>query len=597
MQTLLRLLSTLTPYRRETFTTYFCLLATNGMNLLVPWLIKEVIDQGLAHGDQALLINIGLIILSLALLRGVFGFGQRYLTEWLAQRVAYDLRNQLYEKYQRMSFEFHDRSHTGDLMARATSDAEAVVRFLGNGLLDLVNISVLLLAIIGIMFAVNTTLAVLAMLPIPVLLYITMRFGINQRVLSKRAQDLMGKLSTTLQENLTGVRVVKAFAREAYEVDKFGARNQAYFQSRLAITRAWASNFPFMNFIIAASTAIILWFGGQQVMRGELTIGALVAFNSYVLMLGLPVQRLGFLVNMFGNALASGERLYEIFDQVSAVQESPSATILREVDGLVKFDHVSFAYKDKFVLHDLSFEARPNEVIALMGPTGAGKSSLVNLMPRFYDVTNGRILIDGHDIRQVTLASLRRQLGMVLQDTFLFSTTVHQNIAYSDRKTALEDIIAAAKAARAHDFIMALPDGYETRVGERGITLSGGQRQRIAIARALLMNPRILILDDSLSAVDTETEYLIQQALQTLMAGRTTFIIAQRLITLKNADLILVLDHGRIVQRGTHDELLHEGGLYRKIYDLQLRDQEEVAVRGRVLVGHGERKLEELRGA
>jgi ATP-binding cassette subfamily B protein len=589
MHTLFRLLSTLTPYRRQTFITYFCLLATNGMNLLVPWLIKEVIDQGLARGDQAFLINAGLLILGVAVLRGVFGFGQRYLTEWLAQRVAYDIRNQLYEKYQRMSFEFHDRSHTGDLMARATSDADAVVRFLGNGLLDLVNMSVLLLAIIVIMFAVNAWLAALALLPVPILLYVTMRFGVRQRVLSKRAQDLMGKLSTTLQENLTGVRVVKAFAREAYEVAKFGARNREYFQSRLAVTRSWASTFPFMNFLIGASTAIILWFGGQQVMRGELTIGALVAFNAYVLMLGLPVQRLGFLVNMLGNALAAGERLHEIFDQESAVQESPSAAILREVDGIVKFDSVSFAYQDKLVLQAVSFEARPNEVIALMGPTGSGKSSLVNLIPRFYDVTNGRILIDGHDIRTVTLASLRRQIGMVLQDTFLFSTTVHQNIAYSDRKTPMEAIIAAAQAARAHDFIMALPDGYETRVGERGITLSGGQRQRIAIARALLMNPRILILDDSLSAVDTETEYLIQQALQTLMAGRTTFIIAQRLITLKNADMILVMDHGRIVQRGAHDELLREGGLYKKIYDLQLRDQEEVAVRGGVLVGNAER--------
>ncbi len=584
MKTLRRIIGYLSHYQKQTFLVYFCLAAVTGFNLLVPWLIKEVIDQGLSRGDRSFLVNAGLFIFLLALVRGVFGFGLRYLTEWLSQRVAYDLRNQLYDKYQRLSFAFHDKAHTGDLMSRATSDVEQVQRFTGNGLLDLANIILLLIASLTIMFSVNPRLALLTLTPIPVLAFATVRFGLNQRVLSKRVQEQMGKLSTTLQENLTGVRVVKAFAREDYEIGKFNSENRDYLRRRLAVVRSWAGTFPFMNFVIAGSTAIILWFGGQAVMRGELSIGTLVAFNSYILMLALPVQRLGFLVSMMSNAVASGERLFEILDTPSKVQERANAIELRTLDGLVKFEHVTFAYNDKRVLQDVTFEARPNEVVALMGPTGSGKSTIINLIPRFYDVTSGRVTLDGHDVRDVTLESLRRQIGIVLQETFLFSTTIRQNIAYSNRKAPLEDVIAAATAARAHDFIMALPDGYETRIGERGITLSGGQRQRIAIARALLLNPRILILDDSLSSVDTETEYLIQQALATLMQGRTTFVIAQRLITLKNADQILVLDPGRIVQRGTHEELVNQPGLYKRIYDLQLKDQEEVAAQMPTLV-------------
>ncbi len=577
MKILLRLLANLNRYRLQMFITYVCLFGIIALNLYVPQLIRRVIDEGVTHGDRQFLVNAGVLIMGIALLRGAFGFGRMYLTEWLAQRIGYDFRNQLYDKYQRLSFAFHDHAHTGDLMSRATSDVDGVQRFIGNGLLDLANIAVTLVGSIAIMLTSDVRLTLLTLAPIPVLVVVTVRFGLNQRVLSKRVQEQMGKLSTTLQENLTGVRVVKAFAREAYEVNKFETENRDYLGKRLAVVQSWASTFPFMNFIIAVCTAVLLWFGGQDVIRGTLSIGTLVAFNAYILMLSLPVQRLGFLVNMMSNAVASGERLFEILDQPSKVRESASATILGAVDGFVKFEHVNFSFGDNEVLHDVSFEARPSEAVALMGPTGAGKSSIVNLIPRFYDVTSGRITVDGHDIRNVTLASLRRQIGMVLQESFLFSATIRQNIAYGNRNSDLDDVIAAAKAARAHDFIMQLPDGYETRIGERGITLSGGQRQRVAIARALLLNPRILILDDSLSAVDTETEYLIQQALATLMNGRTTFVIAQRLITLKSADQIIVLDHGRIVQRGTHDDLVQQPGLYKRIYELQLKDQEEVA--------------------
>ncbi len=592
MKILLRLLAYLNRYRLQMLITYACLFGIIGLNLYIPQLIRQVIDDGVERGDRGFLVNAGVLILAIAVVRGVLGFGRMYTTEWLAQRVGYDFRDRLYDKYQRLSFAFHDKAHTGDLMSRATSDVDGVQRFIAQGLLDLANIAVLFVGSIAIMLASDVRLTLLTLLPIPVLVLVTIRFGLNQRVLSKRVQDQMGRLSTTLQENLTGVRVVKAFAREQFEIAKFTEENSDYLRKRLAVVQSWASTFPFMNFIIALSTGILLWFGGQDVIGGSLSVGTLVAFNSYILMLALPVQRLGFLVNMMSNAVASGDRLFEVLDRRSAVQEKASAVELPPIEGSVRFEHVTFGYGDVPVLQDVSFEARPNEVIALMGPTGSGKTTVVNLIPRFYDVQAGRIMIDGRDIRDVTLASLRRQIGMVLQESFLFSATIRQNIAYGNRQASPEQVVTAAQAARAHEFLVALPDGYETRVGERGVTLSGGQRQRVAIARALLLDPRILILDDSLSAVDTETEYLIQQALAALMRGRTTFVIAQRLITLKNANTIIVLDHGRIVQRGSHDDLVSQPGLYRRIYDLQLRDQEELAAQLAVSVAWTQTRAE-----
>ncbi|MEJ2752595.1 MAG: ABC transporter ATP-binding protein, partial [Chloroflexota bacterium] len=369
---------------------------------------------------------------------------------------------------------------------------------------------------------------------------------------------------------------VKAFAREPYELQKFDQENEEWFVRRFKVIRAWSNNWPFFNFLITFSIFLLLLFGGPATINGALTVGTLFAMISYVLMLNGPVQRLGFLVNLAATAGASATRVFVIMDEANEIQEVDDPFAADDNEGDDRFEHVSFAYKSELpVLEDISFHAAPGRRIALIGPTGSGKSTVTSLMPRFYDAQHGHVLIDNVDVRDWQIRSLRSHFGIVLQDPFLFSQTVAENISYGVPDASDDEIIAAAKAARAHDFILELEDGYDTRVGERGVTLSGGQKQRVAIARALLTNPRILILDDSTSSVDTETEHLIQQALDELMVGRTTFIIAQRLSSLKQADCILVLDHGRIVERGTHEELLAKKGLYREIYDLQLRDQEE----------------------
>lgn len=573
-----RLYSYLGPYWRQVIIGYLAMLADTGLNLLVPQVIKNAIDEGLAAGQPSALFLAGALILGIGVLRAVAGFGHRYFGEWLSHRAAYDLRNRFYDRVQHLPFSFHDRTQTGDLMSRATSDISEVERFVGIGTMDLAATLLVLVGIIVAMLLENAQLALLALLPIPFLVAATVRFGGVVRPLFKSIQEQMSELSATMQESLTGIRMVKSSAREPFELEKFERENEEWFRRRRDVIRLWANNWPLFAFVLALAIFLLLWFGGPRALDGRITVGALYAMISYLLMLNGPVQHLGFLVNLAATANASASRVFEIIDSPSEIQDCRGAVILEEVKGTVTFEDVSFGYRDdQPILHDLTFHVEPGRRVALMGPTGSGKSTVTKLIPRFYDPREGRIFIDGVDIRDVKVASLRRHIGTVLQNPFLFGLTIEENIGYGRPRASHQAIVAAAKAARAHDFIMGFPDGYETRVGERGVTLSGGQRQRVAIARALLYDPRILILDDSTSSVDTETEHLIQQALEKLMEGRTTFVIAQRLLTLKNSDMILVLDQGRIVQRGTHEELLAMGGLYKEVYDLQLKDQEEFA--------------------
>jgi ATP-binding cassette subfamily B protein len=578
MRAVFRIWSTIKPYWRRLALACACLLAGTALDLTIPWILRETIDIGLAGGRPHFMVTVGLIVVGIGVARALFSSGQRYMTEWLSTRVAYDLKNRLYRHIETLSFSFHDRAQTGQLMTRCTGDVNAIERFASMGLLEVVYITVMTVATVVILFAQNARLALIALAPFPLLIVLTVRFGGLMRRRFNAIMQAIGKLNTILQENLIGVQVVKGFAREPFEIDKFDHQNQDVSQQRIAVNRYFSVNMPAMSTIIFISTVLILWFGGQQVLAGTMTVGTLVAFNSYVTMLSMPARRLGFFVNMLSEALASAERIFELLDEPIAVQDRPDARPLGRLEGRVTFDQVSFRYahSDEYVLREVDLEAEQGQVIALLGKTGSGKTSLVNLIPRFYDVTAGRVLVDGTDIRDVTLRSLRLQIGIVLQESRLFSATIRENIAYGRPDASDPEIVAVAKAARAHEFIMEFPDGYRTEVGERGVTLSGGQRQRVAIARALLLDPRILILDDSTSSVDTETEYLIQQALRTLMQSRTTFVIAQRLQTVTNADQILVLDQGRIAQRGRHEALLEEGGLYKEIYDLQLRDQERL---------------------
>ncbi|MER3404957.1 MAG: ABC transporter ATP-binding protein [Chloroflexota bacterium] len=556
---------------------YICLLVVTLFNLVVPRLLKEVIDRGLYGRDGGFVLVAALLVILINVCKGVFAFGRVYFTEFVSQRVAYDLRNELYDRLQHLSFAYHDRAQTGEIMSRATSDVDQIRLFSGQGILHIINTVLLMALILVIMFSMHARLALLSLLIVPPLAFTAISYGTHIRPMFGRVQQQFAIVAAVLQENIAGVRVVKAFAREDYEIEKFRRENQLLIERNLRAMRAWAFVQPLFPFLTGLGTVLLLWSGGRDAINGEISVGTLVAFNSYLMMLAQPVRQLGWIINVVSRAVASGERIFEILDARSPVQEKPGAIALGRSKGHVVFEHVHFAYHSGLpVLHDITFEARPGQVIGLVGATGSGKTTIVNLIPRFYDVTSGRVLVDGHDVRDVTLESLRRNIGIVLQDPFLFSASVAENIAYGRPDATMDEIIAAAKAAQAHDFIMRLEDGYNTHLGERGVNLSGGQRQRISIARALCMDPRILILDDATSSVDMETEHLIQQALKTLLEGRTTFIIAQRLTSVKDADLILVLDRGRIVERGTHDELVRRGGIYARIYALQLRDQEEL---------------------
>jgi len=576
MRHLWRLRSFLRPYWRQVSIALLSLLALTGLNLVVPAIIRQVIDVGLKQNEARYLINSALFILAIGITHAALTYVQRFVSEWIAAHIGYDLRNCLYDHIQYLPFTYHDHSQAGELISRCIEDVRSIERFTGFGVTELIHISMLLVGVTSILFIDNTRLAEIALLPMIPIVLVTTNFGRRIGNYFLAVDNALGELSSRLQENVTGAQVVRAFAREPYEMTRFDQANRVLYNARVTVMNQWSKIMPTTNLLVVLGTILILWFGGQMVLNGQMTIGELVAFNSYMILLAGPAGQLTWLVNTAGEAVAGVQRTFEILDILPAIQSPENAIQLSTLTGRVEFQHVSFHYsgENTTALDDILLTVEQNQVVALIGLTGSGKTSLVNLIPRFYDVSSGTVRVDGYDVRDVDLVALRKQIGIVLQTSLLFSTTVRENIAYGRPDASLDEVVEAARAAQAHEFILGLPNGYDTIVGERGVTLSGGQRQRVAIARALLMNPRILILDDSTSSVDTQTERLIQRALINLMKGRTTFVIAHRLSTVHRADLILVMEGGRIVERGKHIELLALKGLYRQIYELQLQEQE-----------------------
>jgi len=571
MAALRRVLGYMRPYLWQEALAFACMIGMAGMGLAIPRQIGRVVDRGIIGADQQYLAFGVVLIFGLTVVRGLTVFLHGYLTERVSQGIAYDMRNELYEKLQRLSFSYYDQAETGQLLARATSDVDMVRRITGRGLLMLLNASITGLGTAILLISINPLLAVISLATMPLLVWTANQYAGEIRPLTRTAQNQLALLTSRLEQNLKGLAVIRAFAQEQAEVRRFERENAQLYADNVKIVRLRAVRQPQIRLSADLSTVLLLWVGGYLVIRGTLTLGELVAFNAYLLNLLQPLRRVGWLASMLSSSIASAERVFEILDVPEEVQEAPDAQPLPPVKGHVVFDDVSFGYlRGVPVLDQVSFEVQPGSVVAILGPTGSGKSTIINLLMRFYDPTEGRILLDGYDIRQVTLASLRHQIGVVLQETMLFSGSVRDNIAFGKPEATDAEIERAARLAAAHDFIMSLPEGYDTPVGEKGVMLSGGQRQRLAIARAILKDPALLILDDATSSVDSETEVLIQQALWSLMENRTSFIIAQRVSTVRRADLVLVLDKGRLIDLGKHEELLGRCGLYADIYYGQL---------------------------
>ena len=593
MRILWRIAKRAAKYRTILLLAYISIFGVTVSAMAIPRLLGTAIDEifpkdgAVAPDASTQLLFLALGVLAANGLRGLFAYGQQYLGEALGQRVAYDLRNEFYDHLQRLSFAFHDKEQTGDLMSRATADVEGIRMYVQAGMIRAAYTIMLFIGVGTALVLLNWQLALLSLIFIPIVVWRTGVTTIRLRRAWLAVQTEMGHLNTVLQENLSGQRVVKAFAAEEHERGRFHGRagNVAYHSYGAAVHQA--SITAMITFFYLGVTALVLWAGGQQVIAGNLSQGELAQFIFYLGLLAMPVRMSAFVINSFSRGMSAGERLFATLDAESPVRENRDARQLPRAKGHVRLDNVSFTYNAVSpVLNAIDLEAEPAEVIALVGAPGSGKSTLVHLIPRFYDVTDGRVTIDGVDVRDSTLTSLRANIGIVQQDVFLFTSTVRENIAYGAVDASFEDIVRAAKIAQMHDFILTLPEGYETWVGERGTTLSGGQRQRLAIARTILLDPPILILDDSTSSVDTETEHFIRQALIEVMKGRTTFVIAHRLSTVKSADTILVLKEGQIVQRGKHQELVNTPGPYQEIYELQLKPQEGTLTSGSHQNGH-----------
>ena len=565
--------------KRSATITYAALVVATLAQLAVPVLVQGMIDAvtkvGTTSNDrdlaESLILNAAALIVIFAALRGVFSFLQAFFSETTSQGLAFDLRNALFAKIQRLSFSYYDQNQTGQLMIRATDDVERLRGFIAQGLLMTAQSLLLLIGALVVLALTNFQLTLVVLPLLPIALVVFMFFGRISQPLFRVVQQRLSTLNTILQENMAGLKVVKAFARESYEEQRFDDAATALMEQQLRVNRIFAFLFPIVFLVAQIGQASILYFGGRQILDGTLNLGAYQQFSLYLAYVFFPLGQLGFVISMMAQASASASRIFEVLDAKSEITDQPGARSLPSITGHVEFREVTFRYfGGEPVLQGVSFVAKPGQTVALLGATGSGKTSIINLLPRFYDVSAGAVLIDGQDVREVTIDSLRSQIGLVLQETNLFSGTIRDNIAFGRPEATDAEVIAAAQAAAAHDFIEGFPEGYETRVGERGVTLSGGQKQRVAIARALLLDPRLLILDDSTSSVDLQTEVKIQQALDKLLQGRTSFVIAQRISTVVRADVILVLDQGRVAASGTHAELLENSPIYCEIYSSQL---------------------------
>ena len=566
MKTFWRIIRLLGDYKWLTIVGFALAFVQMGLSLVVPRITQLTIDRVLLGGETGLLVWYGLALVAVGVVRFGVAVGRRLTTGKASLGIEYDLRNRLWARLLRQSFGFFDRWPTGQLMSRTMSDISNVRMFLGYGIVFFAVNIVMMVAVAVILLALDWRLALLSLAFLPALLLVTWRFSHRLQPILKDVQQRIADVTAAAEENVVGTRIVRIFAREDDELAKFSERSTKVFEASVAAARTRALYIPLIAFVPNLAIAFLLWYGGRQVVQGDLTLGELVAFYTYLMMLVYPAQVIGWLTGLAQRAIASGDRVYELLDAPLEMEERRDAVPLPQADGAVTFDHVSFAYVDRPVLEDVSLEVDGGRTVALVGHTGCGKTTLANLIPRFYDVSGGRVLVDGHDVRDLRLDDLRRHIGVVTQDPFLFSASIAENIRAGRPEASTEEVRAAAIAAQADQFVAALPEGYETVIGERGFTLSGGQRQRLAIARALVMDPRILILDDATSSVDVETEFRIREALVEVMRGRTTFIVAHRPSTISLADEVVVLDHGRIVERGTHDHLMALGGAYAQMF-------------------------------
>ena len=575
MNLYLRILKFIRPYLGRLIAAGFCTVMTAAANLYVPWIVRDVIDKVFQNKDSDLLnlISLGIVVIFFA--RGIFYYGQSYLMNYVGESIVIDVRGIVYRKLMTLSTHFFDTNKLGTIMSYVTNDVAALQGAMVANSIEIITETSVLIGSVGAMVYLDWKLTLFTFCTFPVVLFFMDFFGKKIRKSGHRIQQATADITSILQETLAATRVVKSFVREPYEIARFDQQNKANFYANMKSAKLMGTLSPVIEFIAALGVTAIIWFGGRSVIGGDITAGSLVAFLVYAINISNPIKRIARVLGSIQKALAAAERVFYIMDLTDTIPQKPDAITLPSVEGNVEFRHVSFAYnKGETILHDVSFSAKPGQAIALVGPSGAGKSTVASLLPRFYDVTEGAIFVDGHDVRDVTLASLREQVGIVPQETNLFNDTVYNNILYGRLDATRDEVIAAAKAANADEFIQQLPKGYDTQLGDRGVNISGGQRQRISIARAILKNPRILILDEATSALDTESERIVQEALDRLMVGRTSFVIAHRLSTIQNAAKIIVLDKGSIVEEGTHQQLMAKHGLYAHLHDNQFKENQ-----------------------